>query len=62
MLTIVFLARRRSADRLRRFRRDPARGPAAEATRKDGWKQTMSEILEADLTSLDSVAHGFAGR
>lgn len=28
----------------------------------DGWKQTMSELLEVDLTSLDSVAHGFAGR
>jgi hypothetical protein len=63
MLTIVFLAIVAAALTsfavLGGIRRSAGRGEAAP---KDGWKQTMSEILEADLTSLDSVTHGFAGR
>ncbi len=63
MLTIVFLAIVAAALTsfavLGGIRPSAGRGETAP---KDGWKQTMFEILEADLTSLDSVAHGFAGR
>ncbi|MFZ0204760.1 MAG: hypothetical protein WAL59_01300 [Roseiarcus sp.] len=62
MLTIVFLAIvavLAGLAVLGGIRRSAGRGEAAP---KDGWKQTMFEILEADLTSLDSVTHGFAGR
>jgi hypothetical protein len=64
VLTIVFLALvamalagsvaigkvRRKASR----RREPAR--------RDAWKEALLEMLEADLTNLDSVTHGFSGR
>jgi len=39
-----------------------ARASRRAATPEDGWKETLSEMLEADLASLDSLAHGFGGR
>jgi hypothetical protein len=64
VLTIVFLALvamalagvtavgkvRRTASR----RREPAC--------RNAWKEALSEMLQADLTNLDSVTHGFSGR
>lgn len=31
-----------------------------EARRSDKWRQELAQRLEADLTTLDSLAHGFA--
>jgi len=62
MLTIVFLAVAGALASLAVLRGIGRSAGRREAAPNDGWKQTMSEILEADLTSLDSVAHGFAGR
>jgi hypothetical protein len=33
-----------------------------EASSKDAWKEALFEMLEADLTHLDSMTHGFSGR
>jgi hypothetical protein len=33
-----------------------------EPARMDAWEGALLEMLKADLTNLDSVAHGFAGR
>jgi hypothetical protein len=64
VLTIVFLALVAMAlagfaaiGKVRRKttrRREP--GP------RDAWKGALLEMLEADLTNLDSVTHGFSGR
>ena len=62
MLTIVFLAIAGALAGLAVLSGIRRRAGGKEATRKDAWERTMSEILEADLTSLDSVTHGFAGR
>ena len=60
--TIVFLAIAATLAGLAVLGGIRRRAGVQEAARKDGWERTMSEILEADLTSLDSVTHGFAGR
>ena len=62
MLTIVFLAIAAALAGLAVLSGIRRRAGGQEAAHKDGWERTMSEILEADLTSLDSVTHGFAGR
>jgi hypothetical protein len=62
MLTIVFLAIAAALAGLAVLGGIRRTASGQEAARKDGWERTMSEILEADLTSLDSVTHGFAGR
>jgi hypothetical protein len=62
MLTIVFLAIAAALVGLAVLGGSRRKADSQQAERKDGWERTMSEILEADLTSLDSVTHGFAGR
>jgi len=62
MLTIVFLAVAAALAGLAVLGGIRRRAGGQEVARKDSWERTMSEILEADLTSLDSVTHGFAGR
>ena len=62
MLTIVFLAIAAALAGLAVLSGIRRRAGGQEAAHEDGWERTMSEILEADLTSLDSVTHGFAGR
>jgi hypothetical protein len=32
---------------------------ARDAARSRGWREQLAEILEADITNLDSVIHGF---
>lgn len=34
----------------------------SEAEPNDSWRETLSEMLEADLRNLDSVTHGFSSR
>jgi hypothetical protein len=43
-----------------KVRRKPSR--RREAGPRDAWKAALVEMLEADLTNLDSVTHGFSGR
>jgi hypothetical protein len=62
MLTIVLLAIVAALAGFAALGGARRRAGGREAAPKDSWKQTMFEILEADLTSLDSVTHGFAGR
>jgi hypothetical protein len=34
----------------------------AETTTEDAWKESLLEMLEADLRNLDSMTHGFSSR
>jgi len=62
-LTIVFLAIVAAAlsgfAGIGKIRRRSSR---REASSKDAWKEALFEMLEADLTHLDSMTHGFSGR
>jgi hypothetical protein len=33
-----------------------------DAPRPEGWREDLMQMLEADLTNLDSLMHGFPGR
>jgi hypothetical protein len=64
VLTIVFLALVAMAlagsVAIRNFRHRASR--RREPGQRDAWKEALLEMLEADLTNLDSVTHGFSGR
>ena len=38
------------------------RNSEAEAPRADGWKEELMSMLEADLTNMDGLKHGFSSR
>ena len=64
ILTIVFLAivamALAGSVAIRNFRHRAIR--RRETGQRDAWKEALLEMLEADLTNLDSVTHGFSGR
>jgi hypothetical protein len=64
ILTIVFLAivamALAGSVAIRNFRHRAIR--RREPGQRDAWKEALLEMLEADLTNLDSVTHGFSGR
>jgi hypothetical protein len=64
VLTIVFLALVAMAlagvGAVGKVHRQASR--RSEPARRDAWEGALLEMLEADLTNLDSVTHGFSGR
>jgi hypothetical protein len=64
VLTIVFLALVAMAlagsAAIGKVRRTASR--YREPAPRDAWKQALLDMLEADLTNLDSMTHGFSGR